>query len=48
MKGNAAGRYELLRGSMAYLWEEIKAFNFTKAKLKALYRILTGYVRMKL
>lgn len=41
-----SGRSRLIKGSLLYLWEEVKTMNL--AKFKALYRMGTGYVRMKL
>ena len=41
-----SGKARLIKGSLLYLWEEIKTLNMTK--FKALYRIGTGYLKMKL
>lgn len=40
-----SGKARLIKGSLLYLWEEIKTMNMTK--LKALSRILSGYFKMK-
>lgn len=40
-----SGKSRLIKGSLLYLWEELKTMNMTK--FKALYRIGTGYIRMK-
>ena len=41
-----SGKARLIKGSLLYLWEEMKTMNMTK--FKALYRIGTGYIKMKL
>ena len=41
-----SGKSRLVKGSLLYLWEEVKTLN--RAKIKALMRILSGYIRMKL
>lgn len=45
-KVKQSGRLKFLRGLFQFLWEEIKTINV--AKLRGLYKILTGYVAMKL
>lgn len=40
-----SGKSRLVRGSLLYLWEEMKTFN--KTKLKALSNIISGYFRMR-
>lgn len=45
-KRKESGKSRLIKGSLLYLWEELKTMNVTK--FKALYRIGTGYLRMKL
>lgn len=40
-----SGKTRLIKGSLLYLWEEIKTLN--RMKIKALTRIISGYVRMK-
>lgn len=40
-----SGKSRLIKGSLLYLWEELKTMNMVK--LKALGRIATGYFRMK-
>jgi hypothetical protein len=40
-----SGKVILFKGTMSYLWEEIKTIN--RRKLSALRRILAGYIRMK-
>lgn len=39
------GRSKLIKGSMLYLWEEVKTIN--RRKIKALSRIVTGFIKMK-
>lgn len=39
------GKSQLVKGSLQYLWEEVKTMN--KGKMKALGRIISGYVKMK-
>lgn len=41
-----SGKSRMIKGSLLYAWEELKTMNMTK--FKALYRIGTGYVKMKL
>ncbi|WP_408096277.1 hypothetical protein ACJVC5_14655 [Peredibacter sp. HCB2-198] len=45
-KKNESGKSRMIKGSLLYLWEEMKTMNMTK--FKALYRIGTGYLRMKI
>lgn len=45
-KAYESGRTRLIKGTLLYLWEEIKTMNRTK--FRALSVILTGYIRMKL
>lgn len=45
MNKNETGKMRVIKASLLYLWEEIKTMNLTK--LKALTRILTGYIKMK-
>lgn len=40
-----SGKVRLIKGSLLYFWEEIKTMNLRK--LKALFRILSGYLKMK-
>lgn len=40
-----SGKSRLIKGSLLYAWEELKTMNMTK--MKALYRIGTGYLKMK-
>ena len=42
---NESGKSRLIKGSLLYLWEEIKTMN--RMKLKALARIISGYIKMK-
>lgn len=44
-KTKLSGKSRLIKGSMLYLWEEIKTLN--RAKLKAAWRMLSGYLEMK-
>lgn len=41
-----SGRATMIKGSLLYLWEEIKTMNRTK--FRALSTIFRGYFRMKL
>ncbi|MFP5384507.1 MAG: hypothetical protein ACLGHN_00410 [Bacteriovoracia bacterium] len=41
-----SGKSRLVKGSLLYLWEELKTLNRTK--FRALARIISGYFRMKL
>lgn len=45
MKHHESGKVRLIKGSLLYFWEELKTMNMVK--LKALLRIISGYVRMK-
>ncbi|WPU63227.1 hypothetical protein [Peredibacter starrii] len=45
-KKNESGKSRMIKGSLLYLWEEMKTMNMTK--FKALYRIGSGYLRMKI
>lgn len=40
-----SGKMRLVKGSLLFLWEEIKTMN--RIKMRALFRILSGYIRMK-
>lgn len=40
------GKAQLIKGSIIYIWEEIKTLN--KTKLKALKIMFAGYIQMKL
>lgn len=40
-----SGRANVIKGSLLYLWEEMKTMNRTK--FRALSTILSGYFRMK-
>lgn len=40
-----SGKARLIKGSLLYAWEELKTLNFTK--MRALGRILSGYIRMR-
>lgn len=40
-----SGKSHLIKGSLQFLWEEVKTLN--KFKIKALKRIVTGYFKMK-
>jgi hypothetical protein len=42
---NESGKSRLIKGSLLYLWEEIKTLN--RMKVKALARIISGYIKMK-
>jgi hypothetical protein len=44
-KENESGKVRLIKGSLLYFWEEVKTMNMRK--LKALFRIFSGYLRMK-
>jgi hypothetical protein len=44
-KTSETGKSRLLKGSLSYFWEELKTLN--RAKLRALWKILSGYVRLK-
>ncbi len=41
-----SGKSRLIKGPLLYAWEELKTLNPTK--MKALGRIISGYIRMKL
>lgn len=41
-----SGKTRLVKGSLLYLWEEIKTMN--RRKFQALFRIMSGYVRMRI
>jgi len=45
MAQNESGKARLIKGSLLYLWEEVKTLN--RMKMKALARIISGYIRMK-
>ena len=45
MTKKESGKSRLIKGSLLYLWEELKTMNMVK--MKALYRIGSGYVKMK-
>lgn len=45
-KKNESGKARLIKGSLLYAWEEMKTLNMKK--FKALYRIGTGYLRMRI
>lgn len=45
-KKNESGKSRLIKGGLLYAWEELKTMNVTK--FKALYRIGTGYLKMKI
>lgn len=40
-----SGKSRLVKGTLLYLWEEIKTMN--RVKFRALKTILSGYIRMK-
>ncbi len=40
-----SGKARLIKGSLLFLWEELKTMNRTK--LRAIFRILSGYLGMK-
>lgn len=40
-----SGKVTLVKGSLAFMWEELKTLNFKK--LRAMSKILVGYVRMR-
>lgn len=40
-----SGKARLIKGSLLYAWEEMKTMNMVK--VRALGRILSGYLRMK-
>ena len=44
-KKNESGKSRLIKGSLLYAWEEAKTLNMNK--FKALYRIGTGYIKMR-
>jgi hypothetical protein len=45
-KKNESGKARFIKGSLTYLWEEIKTMNMVK--IQALYLVLTGYIKMKM
>lgn len=45
-KKKESGKSRMIKGSLRYLWEEVKTMNVSK--FKAIYHIGTGYLRMKL
>lgn len=45
-KKNESGKARLIKGGLLYFWEEMKTMNVTK--FKALYRIGTGYLKMRI
>jgi hypothetical protein len=40
-----SGKSRLVKGSLLFLWEELKSMN--RIKLRALFWILSGHIRMK-
>lgn len=44
-KTRESGKLTLMKGTIEYLWEEVKTMN--RRKLKALSRIMIGYLRMR-
>lgn len=44
-KARESGKTQFIKGSLIYLWEELKTMN--RKKLYALVRILKGALRMK-
>lgn len=44
-KMKQSGKSRLIKGSMLYLWEEIKTLN--RVKLKAAWGMLSGYLEIK-
>lgn len=44
-KRKVSGKTRLILGSLSYLKEEVKTLNF--AKLRALKKIISGYIEMK-
>jgi hypothetical protein len=40
-----SGKSRVIKGSMRYLWEELKTMN--RYKFKALSKIVSGFVKMK-
>ena len=44
-KKEESGKSTLIKGSLIYLWEEMKTMN--RMKFKALMRIARGYFKMK-
>lgn len=45
MKKNDSGKKRFIKGTVLYLWEELKTMN--QAKIHALKAIITGYLKMK-
>jgi hypothetical protein len=46
IKRNEKGKARLIKGTLLYIWEDIKTMN--RVKFRALLKILSGYFRMKL
>ncbi len=44
-KARESGKKQFIKGSLIYLWEELKTLN--RRKLQALVKILKGFLRMK-
>ena len=42
---NESGKSRLIKGTLLYLWEELKTLN--RIKIRALARIISGYIKMK-
>lgn len=40
-----SGKSRLIKGTLLYLWEEVKTLN--RMKIKALTKIISGYIKMK-
>lgn len=41
-----SGKARLIKGSLLFLWEELKTMN--RMKIRAIFRILSGYLGMKI
>lgn len=44
-RDHESGKVRVIKGSLLYFWEELKTLNMRK--LKALFRIISGYLKMK-
>ena len=41
-----SGKSKLIKGSLIFLWEELKTMN--RVKFRAILKIISGYFRMKM
>ena len=45
MPSNKSGKHQMITGAMELFWHELKTMNMMK--MKSLYKIARGYIRMK-